>query len=108
MRKPQPWSAADATHAINRIAKSPQLKVSYTLHAKDRLAERDLLLGDALYVLKNGFVFQEAEESTQAGLFKYKIESRTPNSNSRVVRAIAIPDEPSCQIKIVTVMWADE
>jgi hypothetical protein len=108
MRKPQPWSAADATHAINRIAKSPQLKLSYTLHAKERLAERDLLVGDALFVLKNGFVYIEPEASTQAGLFKYQIESRTPNSNNRVVRAVAIPDEAFCQIKVVTVMWADE
>lgn len=108
MRKPQPWSTADATIEINRMSKSATLKLSYTSHAKERLSERELLVGDALYVLKNGFVYDEPEPSTQVGLYKYKIESRTPNSNNRFVRAVVIPDEPSCHIKVVTLMWADE
>ncbi len=54
--KPQPWSPADATDEIRALAKRPDLKITYTLHAKDRLAERGLFIGDILYVLKNGFV----------------------------------------------------
>lgn len=72
------------------------------------MAARDLIVGDVLYILKNGFVYEDPEPATQPKLFKYKIETRTPNSNNRSVRIVIIPDCNTCWIKIVTVMWADE
>lgn len=79
------------------------------MHAKERMADRDLLIGDALYVLRKGFVLQRAEPCrSPSGLFRYQIESRTPNSANRVVRLVVIPDPVRKWIKIVTVMWADE
>jgi hypothetical protein len=71
------------------------------------MAERDLTMGDLLYVLKNGFVYEPPEQATQPGLWKYKIETRSPNSN-RVVRAVVIPDASKNWAKILTLMWADE
>jgi hypothetical protein len=65
-------------------------------------------MGDVLYVLKNGFVFVPAKEATQPSLWKYAIETRTPNSGNRVVRAIIIPDVARVWLKVVTIMWADE
>ena len=106
--KPQPWNQANATDAIREMGRSTSLDLSYTGHFRERLAERDLLIADARYVLKNGFVFDEPEPSTQSGLFKYRIETRTPNSNNRNVRLVVIPDPQHCWIKIITVMWADE
>jgi hypothetical protein len=72
------------------------------------LGERHLIISDALYVLKNGFVYDDAVNSSVSGLYKYKVESQSPNSGARHLRVIAIPDDMSCQIKIVTVMWRDE
>jgi hypothetical protein len=72
------------------------------------LAERDLIIGDVMYVLRNGFVFEDPEPATQPDLFKYKIETRTPNSNNRSVRLVVIPDPQRCWVKVVTVMWVDE
>lgn len=69
---------------------------------------RDLIFGDVLYVLSNGFVYREAQEATRPGFFKYRIESRSPNSNNRVVGVVAIPDEKAKALKIITVMWVDE
>ena len=70
--------------------------------------ERDLKMGDLLYVLKNGFVYAPPETATQPGLWKYYIETGSPNSGNRVVRAVVIPDVSRNWAKVVTVMWADE
>jgi hypothetical protein len=105
--KPQPWSCADATDMIRRLAVDQRLCLSKSVHFDDQLSDRDLIMGDALYVLKNGFVYREAQTSTQPGLFKYRIDSMTPNA-VRTVRIVAIPDPQRCWMKLVTVMWVDE
>ena len=73
----------------------------------DRLEERGLIVGDALYVLKNGFVYDEPVPSDADGFFKYAIESKTPNSEGRVVRLVVVPSG-GCDLKIITIMWKDE
>ncbi len=106
--KLQPWTSADATSSIRQMGQSSNLTLSYSIHFKERLSERDLLLGDVLHVLKHGFVYDEPKAATQPGLFRYRIETRTPNSGNRNVRLVVIPDPTRCWIKVVTVMWADE
>jgi len=78
-----------------------------TKHARVQAAERSLIASDVLYVLKNGFVYDEPQVSTQRGCYKYAIESRSPNSGSRTVRIITVPNDQSCTLKVVTVMWVD-
>lgn len=102
------WTPTDATDEIRAIAKSKQLNISYKIHARDRLAERNLIMSDVLYVLKNGFVYEEPIPSTRAGYNKYAMESRSPNGGRRSVRVIVIPDKKGCHLKIITVMWVDE
>jgi hypothetical protein len=99
-------SPPKATRFINDLARQKN-KLSLTGHFKDRLKERDLLMADLLYLLKHGFVHDEAEESSQSGLFKYAIEGTTPNSENRLLKAIIIPNIDG-HIKIVTIMWKDE
>lgn len=108
MPKPQPWSPADATDEIRALAREPSLRITYSQHAKERLEDRDLTIGDVLYVLRNGFVYEDAADSTKPGLFKYAPESGSPNSGNRTVRVIVIPDPTRTWVKIITVMWADE
>lgn len=108
MPKPQPWSPGDATDEIRALGRSGRLSLSITQHAKDRLAERDLILGDVLYVLKSGFVYDAPVPASQLDLYRYQMETRTPNSNNRVVRVVVIPDPARCWAKVVTVMWVDE
>ena len=108
MAVPQPWSTSQATETIRRLAQGEKLDLSYSKHARERMEQRDLLISDILYVLKRGFVHRTAEKSTQPGLYKYRIESRTPNSNNRGVAVVVIPDEVKCWIKVVTVMWDDD
>ena len=79
-----------------------------TDHAQDQMEERGITSVDIMYVLKNGFVYDAAEAATRAGLYKYKINNPTPNSNRREVRLVVIPSPQRPQIKIATVMWADE
>jgi hypothetical protein len=107
MAKPQPWSPADATKEINAVAVSDKLRITYTGHARQQMADRDLIAGDVLFVLKKGFVLEDGEPSTQAGLYKYWVQSRSPNSGNRTVRIVAIPDPRTFWIKVVTVMWVD-
>ncbi|MDR3497566.1 MAG: DUF4258 domain-containing protein [Ancalomicrobiaceae bacterium] len=108
MTLPQPWSPAQATKLVNELAIRPSFTVCYTQHAKEQMLERDLIVGDVLYVLRHGFVYEEPEFSTRPGFYKYRIETRTPNSNNRLVRVVAIPDYRGCSIKLITVMWVDE
>jgi hypothetical protein len=104
----QPWKPGVATTRINEIARNKQCDLALKMHAKERLAQRGLLMSDLLFVLKNGYVYEEPEESTIAGLYRYKIESQSPNSRARFLRAVVVPDGKSCQIKVVTIMWRDE
>ncbi len=108
MTAKQPWKPADATSNINQIGSDPTCSVSYTKHAKEQMLARGLIMSDVLYVLRNGYVYEDPVESTLAGLYKYKVESRSPNSGRRILRVIAVPDGKPCQIKVITVMWRDE
>lgn len=107
MAEDEPWLPAKATTEINEIAQDRMCGVARTSHAKERLDERGLIMSDVLFVLKNGYVYEDPEPSTIDGLFKYKVEGQSPNSGSRYLGVIAIPDKSSCQIKIVTIMWRD-
>ena len=39
-----------------------------------QLRKRELIVGDALHVLKNGHIYIEPEASTLPGFYKYKVE----------------------------------
>jgi hypothetical protein len=108
MPKEQPWNPTDATQEIRELAKGADWRLSLTEHAEVRMDQRDLIVRDVIHVLQNGFVYDEAKTSSRPGSFKYKMQSATPNSANRQVRVVAIPDPRSGEIKIVTVMWADE
>ena len=101
------WSAGDATKNINRCAQGDALALSWTVHVRDQMADRDLTMGDVRHVLKRGFVFDAPRPATRPGFFKYLIESTTPNSDGRRVGVVVIPDGKA-QMKLVTVMWRDE
>ncbi|MBF0560712.1 MAG: DUF4258 domain-containing protein [Alphaproteobacteria bacterium] len=105
--KMEPWSPRVATEKIRAYAKDSRLKLSYKLHAKERLAERALTTSDVLYVLKSGFVYADAEPSQREGLFRYAIEGKTPNTGGRSVRFIVIPSPSAPNMKVVSVMWVD-
>jgi Domain of unknown function (DUF4258) len=108
MKRSQPWKPADATEEIRRLARSEQMTLTYTDHSRDQMLERDLLMGDVLHVLKNGFVYENPKPSTRENFYKYRIECTTPNSNNREVGVVLCPDSKKCEIKIITVMWLDE
>ncbi len=102
------WQPAKATHEIRKIARSKELVLSYPLHARNRLAERGLIVSDVLYVLKNGFVHRSAEPTKVVGEFCYRMDGRSPNSGGRSLGVVVIPDLPSRHLRVVTVMWLDE
>ena len=104
----EPWGPAAATKAIREVTRHEKFKITLAGHARERMVERDLTMGDLLYVLKNGFVYAVPETATQPGLWKYCVETGSPNSGNRVVRVVVIPDVSRLWAKVVTVMWADE
>jgi hypothetical protein len=83
------------------------LELRWTRHAAKRMKERHLIVGDILHILKFGYVFEEGEPASSPGVFKYKMECRTPNSGARTVVIVVIPSAASW-VKLVTVMWKDE
>lgn len=72
------------------------------------MAERGLIAGDVLYLLRAGFVHDEAEETSMPELFKYFIEGKTPNAGGRTVGAVVVAGEVMNRLKILTVMRVDE
>ncbi len=74
--KPQPWKPADDTDEIRTIARSDRMKLTRRDHACDQMKDRNLVMGDILYLLKQGFVYEPPESSTKKGLYKYKMESK--------------------------------
>lgn len=105
----EPWEPADATNCIKDIAKDPHFSIAYKLHAKDRMSERNLIISDILYALRNGFVYATGRPCEKTnGYYKYMIESTTPNSGGRNIRLVCIPNAALKKIKLVTVMWVDE
>lgn len=107
MAAPGKWSLGDATERLRTCALREDFTPHWKAHALERLLERDLIVADALHVLKYGFVLDEPEPSDVEGYFKYSIEAKTPNSDGRVVRLIVVPDG-ACELKIITIMWKDE
>lgn len=104
----EPWDAKTATERIRAIAGDRRLSLAYKVHAMQRLADRGVLTGDVLFVLKNGFVYGAPTPATRPDFYRYEMESRTPNSEGRLVRVVVIPDTKNLICKIVTVMWVDE
>lgn len=102
----EPLDPARATRFIRGLL-GPSLKLRYTRHARERMLQRELIIGDLLHVIKHGFVHERGEESSRPGLFKYTMECITPNSGGRTVRVVLIPSSNG-SIKVITLMWADE
>ena len=84
---PEPWTPAQGTERIRAIAQSEEMSLAWKDHAKDQLTDRGLIMGDLHYLLRNGFVYEPAEEATSEPFWKYQIQCTTPNSKSREVRA---------------------
>ena len=101
----EPWDPAYATEKL-KAKVCDQLEILWTRHVKERMDERDLQMGDVLHILKNGFVYDDAEESTQKGQYIYTMECPTPNSGGRIVKVVVIPSSANA-MKIVSVMWSD-
>ena len=99
---------AEATKKINALAENPFLDLSKSPHAESRMAERNIISGDLLCLMRTGFIYDAAEPASREELWKYKIEGKTPNSESRVIIAIIIPDFKLKHIKIVTCYWKDK
>ncbi len=106
----QPLTPSQATECIRQMARHDRLSLAYSGHAKARLAEREILTGDLLVLLRQGFVSCDAEPTANQNVFKYCIDSRTPNSGNRSVRAVVIPYRQNATpgLRIITVMWVDE
>lgn len=107
MEVPENGPPAVATRNINTSASRADVQISLTLHARQQMQDRDLIMGDLLHLLKQGFVYDEPVPASREGLFRYAVESTTPNSDGRAVRAITISNGDR-ELKIVTVMWRDE
>jgi hypothetical protein len=103
---PIPLSAEAATERIREIARGdPDLYL--TKHAKERMLEREIYTPDVLHVVTFGTVPRTGEPSSRTGVFKYRMESKTPNSEGRVLALIVIPAGGNV-LKVVTVHWANE
>ena len=98
---------SNATRLINQIASHDSFNRRLTDHAKERIEERGIVMGDVLYLLNHGFVYEEGSPASNKGDWKYTVEGRTPNSGHRSIAAVVIPNPEKVEITIITVMWVD-
>lgn len=106
-RHKTPLPPAKATKYINQIASSDTCDIAITNHFSEKLSERNLQMGDAMMLMRTGFIYNSPVESTQPGLWKYEINGKTPNSQNRQLGMIVIPDFDKNMIKLVTIFWID-
>jgi hypothetical protein len=108
--RPQPWKPADAARIFNDMASDLDMDIKVTDHAQERMDERNLDLGDALYVLSRGTVHDDAEYDRKHRSFVYLIIGKSPNSGPRFVRCVVAParDPKLCRITLISIMWRDE
>jgi hypothetical protein len=104
---PEPWNPSQATERIRHIARRERLDFAYREGCRDQMAERSLIMGDILYVLRNGFVYLDPEPATR-DYWKYWMQCGTPNSNSREVAVLVLPDWKRKNLKVQEVKWVDE
>jgi hypothetical protein len=104
---PQPMSPEEATTHIREIA-SGEYDLWLTKHAKEKMIARDVFTPDVRHLLKFGTIARPGEVSTQAGIFKYRMESKTPNSENRTLALIVAPSTGRNVLKVLTVFWANE
>jgi len=76
-------------------------------HYKKQLNERDIISSDIKHLLRTGYVYAEGTESLVSGLWKYRMEGKTPNSNNRTIAVVVIPDFSDRSIKFVIAFWRD-
>ena len=79
---------------------------AFTACAMSRMEERELVMSDALHVPKHGFNDEESEEFSRPGLYEYKMECTTLNSDNRTIRVAVIPS--TNEAKIVSAMRVDQ
>ena len=107
--KPNVFGCLSVTEAENKIHAyalgDPEL--TRTDHAMKRSKERGIIISDIMHILSDGYIDEEPIPSSRLGYCKYKICGMSPNSGSREMCLIVIPDPEEPAIKIVTVMWKD-
>jgi len=95
-------TAGRAEERIHEIAKTSGL-VKLTLHAKDRMRERDIVVQDVYRILEAGHVL-DAPERTQTGDWKCKITMKVPGRRTAGVVAVIVQNG---RLVVVTVEWED-
>ena len=99
---------AKATKMIWTLAADDLTTWIRRVHFKEQLEKRSLIVADVRNLLKYGYVYDDAEKSSQDGFWKYKVEGKTPNSHNRSLVVVIVPDFDTKMIKFITIFWKDE
>jgi hypothetical protein len=91
-KSPGLWSPTEATKRINEAAEHDDFELWQPVALGLTMADRGLITGDLIHLLKTGFVYEEPIASTRDGYFKYTVEGTTPNSNGKSLKAVVIHD----------------
>ncbi|WP_372425188.1 DUF4258 domain-containing protein [Salinarimonas chemoclinalis] len=89
------------------MASEPDFELGLSAHARERLEQRGLTIADLRWVLRTGFVTAPWRPGRLPGTFRYAVDGASPNTGSRKLRLVVVPDEEQCRIFVVTAMWLD-
>jgi hypothetical protein len=70
---PEPWTPAQATERIRRMAGADEFDLVLSGHAEEQMEERGITIPDVLYVMQNGFVYDAPTKATRRGFYKYSV-----------------------------------
>jgi hypothetical protein len=95
-------TSSAAQKRIQQISKTTA-SVGLSFHAKGRMAERDINVGDIYRILREGHVTDEPEP-TQRGDWKCKV---TLKLRGRRTAGVVVALHPTQKLTVVTVEWED-
>lgn len=100
-----PYSRQQATKLIKTIVKKSHLnadyRISYTRHFCEELADDDLDMNDAHYILENGVVYDEPEFNLNHANWTYRVDGCPIDSKSKVILVVSFIGDR--KIKLITI-----
>lgn len=103
-----PMAPQTAENWFRRLAERGALRLSFTLHARQRLTERGVAIEGVHRLIRTGTVPVKPRRVDGLGRSKYAIEGEAGEDDPRRLRIVVIAAPRSPDVRVVTAMWVEE
>lgn len=102
-----PMAPADAEGWFRHLVATEALRLSFTSHARERLAERGIGVEGMVRLLREGRVLRKPSAVDGLGRSKYTLEGSISEDDPRIMRIVVVAAPRSPIVRAVTVMWVE-